>query len=569
MIFRNGSIITVCMMLALTIAAAPSIDVRLTTSDSEPLKEAAEGEPFIMTVTVHDARDIGVPEVTMPDECQWRQTGTSMYSRNGTQRVSYIYSVRLDHVGDYLLGPVSIVVDGTRLTSPQVPVFVEYPGVVANQKKKNKEKQELVFARLSLSKQEAYVQERIKAQLKFYRKQGSSIEFDQVVEPDHAHPGGYQVCNRTEPRVGREQVNGSWYDYLEWTWDIYPERAGDLIIPAYKIDYIARVDDGISLFGFSFGAQRLVRQSTYSNAVTITAQGLPKGIDPDVVGVVYDVSLKAHPTLLHEGEATTLTFSITTDADIERSRLSVKGIPEGFKSYPSKKQTRYDGKGNQVHDIEYVLQAKQQGEWEIPSQSCSYFDTRNGTHHTRWTAAVPLTVMPGAIASKNTANQSLVESAQQKTQVAPFWDSTVDGRAHTMSISWTIIAMLVGLMLLVLLVNCGYAWAPRVTIAIPFFNRWFTEYRAQAQIKGVSSADQLYPALLRAYAIIVSKPVEQVSLHEIDQRMSRQTSEQEYRAWQEFASRITQARYAQRQRSEDKLLCEESRRWITKISRLQ
>lgn len=565
--FRNGSIIAWVLCWTSLIGAAPSLDISLSTIDSKPLLMASQGQPFIMTVTVHDARDIGVPQLTMPKGCQWRQTGTSMYSRNGMQRVSYIYSVRLDEVGDYTLGPVTIVVDGKRLTSPEVPVFVEYPGVVANQeKKKNNEKEEPAFARLTLSKNEAYVQERVKALLRFYRKQGSSIEFDQVVEPDHAHPGGYQIHNRAEPRVGREQIDGSWYDYLEWTWDIYPERAGTLMIPAYKIDYTTRVDEGIRLLGFSFGPQRLVRKSTYSNAVTLVAQELPRGIDPDIIGIVYDVGLKVHPAVLHEGEATTLTFSITTDADIDRARVSIQGIPDGFKSYPSKKQTHYDAQGNQVHDIEYVLQAKRQGEWEIPAQSCCYFDTRTGKVHTRWTAAAPLSVLPTTSVRTNTQESELnIETHQQ---LAPFWDTTRDGKRLKLTIPWWIVAWVVALMLLALMSMSGYSLATSITISVPFITRWYRRSKACALINNLSKADELYPAMLRAYALLVNRPAKQVSLNEIDQRISTRMTQQEYRDWQEFVQRMSQARYGKHQPTQEQQLLNDSHRWIDMISRI-
>jgi len=540
-----------------------SLDAR--TMQGEKLHKAGVGQPFNLEVTIEGAGngDFSTPEIASPLGPLHR-TGFKMVSVNGASRVTYTFTARVDKPGTYTFGPARVKSGSAVFESEPIEIVVSEQAVAhkqPQQRSHQKNDDELALARLFLSSNKAVVGEKIYATLRFYRLD-PSIEFHAVVEPEQEKDQGYLIKNRQDARVGREKVNGIEADYIQWQWEIYPNKTGEIVVPAYRIDYSMR-PERYDFFSTLFGAR--VAKTIYSNAATLAVDPLPphKG-RVDGIGHCDKIYATLEPAVMHEGEGATLTITLEGDVDVEQFPL--QRIPDALKVYESKKYSV----GNK-QSFEYIVQAKKAGEIEIPSQSFTYFDVEEHTYSQLRTNALPVTILKSE--NKQTANdEDLVIPHEQEhvndesTEIKGITRYFHGMPGHTTHIPLWLFIVLVLLPLLLILWRWMVKNSALIDTFFPRLRRWRSIRTARANLARAQAKNdyaQLYSLFIPLFAALLKQEPSAVTGAAIEHWFEQHATREELIEWEHFFIALNQARFFTAASSSDSLLFDEAEKWIS------
>lgn len=373
--------------LPLSLSCTPSLTLKTTTIDNIPLVQAGAGQPFLLHVAVANAQNTAQYPLIKgvdPLRVQLRQSGFQMNMVNGTTSVTYHYRVRIDDPGNYTLGPAQIAESGGIIESEPVTVQVGAEQKT-NQAQKNTAASS-TFMRLACDKISATVGQKIHCSLTFYTAD-PAVTLQTLIEPDQTT--AYQIQNKQGPHTGTQTINGTQHRLAQWQWDLYPEKDGTCIIPAYGADFSTQTQN--QMFSFFFGRNDTKR--VYSNPITLTVAALPPSQEkPQLIGIVQEFTAKIEPTSARTGQGMVLTLTLTGDADFEHMAGPELQLPQELKWYESKKHTvpSKTDPATQVHTMEYIVQALQPGTHTIPAQTLFYFDTQEKKYRSKKT--LPLSI---------------------------------------------------------------------------------------------------------------------------------------------------------------------------------
>ncbi len=210
-------------------------------------------------------------------------------------------------------------------------------------------------------------------------------------------------------------IDGVEYDYHEWTWELYPQQEGTCLIPAYSADYIMpnKKNDLFSMFTAVFPTVN-EQKRVYSNGLSLSVKKLPPTkIPAQAVGTFQGFKARLESHAIKQGEGTVLMLELEGDADLEHIKsIQLLGVPQGLRWYESKQHIVPTQSSNQKKLFEYIIQATQAGDWEIPSQSFVYFDTNKRAYRTLKTSPVALHVVALSPAKENQTQKEPTQPVQ-------------------------------------------------------------------------------------------------------------------------------------------------------------
>lgn len=571
MILRNGNIIYL-LLFSFVFSWGQEINLAVRSTQGDFLKQITQGEPFVVEATVEsDLNDFVKPELKMPNECQSRQTGIKMMSNRGRSITTYIYTARIDKRGTYTIGPAKINQYGTAIQSNECVLAVADTTVLETGKKSgtvpvHKKKQssaDQVLARLSLNKDSAVVGEKLKAHLRFY-KIDPTIDLQSIIEPNY-QAQGWQIKNRTGPVQSQEEVDGTLYDYLEWQWELYPTKTGELTLPAYRIDYTVR-SEREDIFSFILGTR--ISKTLYSNAVTVAINSLPPhSKQVNAIGSFHSFTATIHPSMVHEGEGMTMLIQLQGDTDIETLHFELSDLPDSVKSYPSQKYTK-DGS---IYCIEYILQARKHGEYEVPAQSFTYFDVDKRKYVTLHTNAIPFTVIASAVnqSSKKDEIKTSSDQVYNEDGLRPI-NRDIWYPIHERIISWLLYIYLILVPLLfLLLVTCVRGLFNYLKTKIAF-RQWLSCIRAKKllnEAKKNQDITQLHTIFMQFFSETLDN--KNLDEHEISSWIHNKISSERMQQWRTFFCAIEQVRYCNTEAMDTKELFNQAYQWLAIINNKQ
>jgi len=381
----------------------------LSSSDGMPLKRAGVGQPFTLKfVATYEDGQSQEPVLEGASGLVVQRTGFQMSTMNRVSRATYTYSVRAKKQGIYTIGPVRYVQGGKEHTSNTVTVRVGADQEIDTHAVNSAHKH--AFARLTVSKPRAYVGEKITYNIRFYY-QDPSTEVDHMVRPAM---DAFNISDQRAAHAGREKINDDVYRYIEWSWDLYPSQVGEHSIDAHRLDFtqMRNDDDRFSRLSMFLGP-RADHKRVYTNSAMIQVEPLPPH-DGHVVGIGSFKNFRAtiEPALSKEGEAMVLTLALEGDANFDAITIpALQNMPEVFRSYPSKQYQRTAVSGATEKVFEFIVQGMKAGNWEIPSQECSFFDVGTGHYKRLHTSPLSVTVLPSSHAHKSATVSHDVDTA--------------------------------------------------------------------------------------------------------------------------------------------------------------
>jgi hypothetical protein len=371
------------------------ITLKLTDMQGNELQEASAGEPFLMVVSVEDSDQADEPNVKGLQDFYVKRISQRLMNVNGKRSADYSYHVRVDKAGTYTIGPAFY--SDTEEKSKTVRIKVQPTGapkqqIKSNQKEKKDARSEPVLFRLYVDKENVYVGQKVKALLRFYFPEDETITVEQVTVEDPTH---IDMTKKEGPKKGAQEIENRRYTFYEWEWDMFPQQAGQIVIPAYSLDFAKHLPMDKHLSGWaSLLGPRYERKRIYSNAITLTVNELPptdKQVDAVGHFTHYRAALNSAVAKQYEG----IVLSLTVDGvgHMEKLQLPDLIMPDGLKWYASKQYVD-DLPIGKRKTFEFIVQGLQEGDFEIPEQLFTFFDVETSSYKQLQTAPLFVTVLP-------------------------------------------------------------------------------------------------------------------------------------------------------------------------------
>lgn len=421
--------IYILFLLMLGINMHAYITLEVTSFDGRAIKEVSAGEPFILKISTDEVDSVHEIQVKGLQGVAAQKTGLSLITINGKKTAQVTYQVYVEKPGSYTFGPASIPNGISQSGSVALNVHAERIMHAAGTRK-DAEKSN-VLLRLSVDTNTAVVGQKINTVLRVYFPEGDDISIDQIISND---PATIDTTEKVGPKKGEENIAGKNYVSLEWEWEMYPKEAGELVVPAYFVDYAKAlpVQQGFGSLAMFFGP-RYERKRAYSNALSIQVRPLPESPRP-VSAVGSFVSYRAHikPPVAKKYEGMVLTLTVEGEGNmININEPELTGLPDAFKHYFSKSFISPGMFGRQK-TFEYIVQGMQEGEWEIPPQIFSFYDVESHSYKTLESSALFVTVLPGqaALTAPSASPTSTVHEVDTDT-TTPLMKSITDIVAPT------------------------------------------------------------------------------------------------------------------------------------------
>lgn len=363
--------------------------------DGKELEHAILGQPFLVHVTLSPASNTHLqPELAYDPSLHVRQAGFQMQSINGASQITYNYRAYAEKEGTYSIGPARLQTQQQSLVSNTLKVKVITEPLASNIK--NKREAPKAFLRLSSDKKHVFVGEKVRCFLRFYNLH-NKVQLRHIGEPEPSQCEYFTIQKKQGPETGTEVIDGIEYDFKEWSWELYPKNPGSCLIPAYYADYNlpSRKDDFFSLFSSVLNGVS-EQKRVYSNGVALQVKPLPTTqVTNQAVGTFESYTASIDTRALKQGEGAVLTLSLIGDADFDQiDQPGLLQMPPELKWYESKQSLVPLASGMQKKNFEYIVQGTKPGDWVIPSQQFTYFDTKLKRYKTVQTTAIQVHVIP-------------------------------------------------------------------------------------------------------------------------------------------------------------------------------
>lgn len=555
------------------------VELKVKSLEGAPLQMAGVGVPFLVEVTARGRDASQKPKIAGLDKFQVQTAGIRVYSINGDASTTYTYKVRVDSPGSFVIGPAVLSIDGTQSQSKAVSIMVGNKQVIdqAYAKKVRADTND-AFIELSVDKNQVFVGERFTCSLTFLGKKGT-VKLEALEEPKIPE---CTIGTKTGPLTGPRTINGVHYESITWTWQLFPKAAGTIVIPASGANYQVEQEANDSLSFFSpFFKFRAERKRTYSNAATIKVEPLPETkAHVDATGIFKSFDSKINPSVAQQGEGMVLLLELEGDGDLTQIKtLQLQGMPSALKWYDSKQYVRdtLGVHGLPVKCFEYIVQGLEQGSWEIPPQTFTYFDVSTRQYATLKTVACPVKIKLNpatkkTLSSEQTTNQILSKEPDKTDDVLPLntWGALRPSHQRT-PMPWWLFFVLALLPLLKIALDIMRLF---IRHRADYFKQQFAFKYARKKIQLAAregASQRVHIIFIELFADRLKCAPSIVSQEVIEQALStRGFSESEMRSWQDFYMHMHEKAFfaLSRDRSEKDSLFNEAADWVKKLEKV-
>ncbi len=331
----------------------------------------------------------------------------SMVNGRTSQTMTYRYRLVPQTSGEFTIGPFQLQAGGTTMDVQPVDIevlSVSQQTTTRPADDKGQTIDELVFARISASKETIYNQEQFYLFIDLYVR---GVNIDRRISLNNMPTTGLSVDTFQEMSATREQVNGNVYDVRHFrarataltagSFTFKPQLQVQIIVPR---DQPQRQRD--NFFGFEMFDQMFNRYETHplsieAEPMTIAVSALPDDGKPDSFsGAVgrFNLNVEASPLELKAGEPITITMDIAGEGSIDSVAKPSLALGDDFKSYEAKMIERnYDASRGVGHKVfEQVIIPRSTNIVEIPPVVFSYFNPEKEQYVSVSRGPYPLTV---------------------------------------------------------------------------------------------------------------------------------------------------------------------------------
>ncbi len=525
-------------LLVFHASAWAEITLRMVNEEGAALEEVQAGRPFTIQAVVTNSNVQQAPTIEGLGQFTVRNQGWSYQIMNARTTIKHNYTVVADQPGAYTIGPAALSQNGVLQESDTLTISVGEQERTVDEV----DQEAPTLLRLHLDKQRVVKGERIVARLRFYYTDPSQTLRNLVEQEGDA----FRRKKARGPKHGQEMVNDIPYRYVEFDWDMYPLKTGDLVVPAFGAEYeVERERDNLwgglgRFFGNRFDVKRI-----YSNAVSISVDDVPANEQLQGVGTFNSFTISAKPSVVKQGEGMVITVAVSGNADPEMVTINeLQSIPPELRAYESQQLIDEPKQADEhmTKRYEYIIQGLQTGSWQIPAQQFHYFDTASRSFKTLTSAPLSVTIMPGAPRKQAEAPPGSGEG-QIITRVT-ITDDYWRPEYRFPIVPWWLFLLLVAFPFLLWIVKKGRS---SMQVRMQQTYRARRSYNAfslaQAQLKKLNAKGKpelLYALFVELFANRWQLPISTLSQELIEQRLKAiGLSNDQQERWQQFFAQIT------------------------------
>lgn len=405
---KTGSILLAWLLLSKTLLLA-----QVSLNVSVDKRKVALGDSIRLSIEISGGGNISSPH--LPD-----LTAFSAYSSGRSQSYSFVngrksssithnYLLNPKNVGQFTIGPVSVVADGKTYQSQPIGIEVVPPSSSAPAPPAARGTTPApkdtpgAFVRMVLNKKRAYVNEEVVLSFRFYYR------VQLLSSPGYNPPKmtGFLFEDLPPPRNFTEVVNGLNYHVGEVNTALFPTAAGKMAIPPAELrirvlDPRARDPFGDDFFS-QFFQSRMGREITLrTDPVVLQVSSLPReGKPKDFSGGVGDFKISAGVDKKEGkvGDPITLTVSLKGEGNIKSLGDPLFPDFKGFRKYDTASSLNIDksrGKVEGSKDYKIILVPQLSGIQKIDPIQFNFFHLPSRKYKTITTRSFSLDVKPGA-----------------------------------------------------------------------------------------------------------------------------------------------------------------------------
>lgn len=260
------------------------------------------------------------------------------------------------------------------------------------------------FVHLEVSKEEVFEGEQITANWYLYAR-NPIVSLDRVKFPDLK--GFWKEIIQEIPQLNftPELVNGQMYQKaLLASHALFPIKAGQAVIDDFKIKAKTRSNSV-----FNGGVTESTRAS---KRLVIKVLPLPLDSRPaSFSGAVgqFQIQTNLDGLSFPAGQPFTLRLRFEGQGNAKLIELPPITWPDGFEIFDTKSDARFSVDGTSYKEFEILVIPKNEGNFEIPRITFSYFDPNLQTYDSKTTEAIPIEI------TKAQPNQSNTRSKKEST----------------------------------------------------------------------------------------------------------------------------------------------------------
>lgn len=381
--------------------------------------EIYEGEQFRISFTVNaDGKKFRMDDPTGlavlygPSQSSSQRISIINGNRTSEQHTTFTYVLLAEKAGEYEIPPASVVVGSATYKTNSKKITV-----LSGSSRQNTSKaadnsstgstgvsEKDIFVVATASKTNIYEQEGTLVTFKIYSL--LDFKFEDVKFPDFKGFIAQDIPAAQVQQLKAEEYKGKVYRTIEIKQVyLFPQRAGQLIIPSGSFDLVVSVPvraqfDEESFFDSFFSSYQNVRKTIKSKPINIQVNPLPSPKPEGFDGAVghYTLSAECPQPVIKANESLQIKLSLKGEGNLKLAQIPTPSFPEGFEVYDPKEEENIDVSLNGVKGVktkEFFAVPRHSGDFIVPEINFAYFDPTSATYKSMKIEAIKLHVDKG------------------------------------------------------------------------------------------------------------------------------------------------------------------------------
>lgn len=294
------------------------------------------------------------------------------------------------------------------------------------------------FVRVVFSKSNLYEQEGVIATTKLYRPNDRKFSLQLEAVPSMPVYEGFlseELQADGQPQL--ENYNGKNYVTYELARVLlFPQKAGTLKVTSGT--YTLLIQEQVGVVRMHMFATPRYEEYSYTTPLAtgvLNVKELPKPVPADFCGAVGNYSLKAslEPDQLRTNESATYTLEFKGTGNVKYLTMPTVNFPPTFDRYTPRSDVKASISGQTFtgsYTAEFPIVPQEQGTFEIPAQTFSYFNLSTKSYETLSTQAFTCNVARGSTVATNVEQKTIDTEMQDIVHIHALGPSTGGDFSH-------------------------------------------------------------------------------------------------------------------------------------------
>jgi len=375
-----------CVSFFVTLDAADRLELRVVTRTNDTaVTTMALGVPYTLELKVEGMHDLHNCTIAGLENFHSEFFGASQISWMANSSIVHSYVIRADTVGDFTLGPATLVTKtGTVLSSNVLSLKVE------------QQQQSDVIVELLLNQKSVVVGQKATGKLCIHTCVNSQLINLQTPSMDQELGTFAQLPDHVQTT---RTIEGKNYNSYEIPITVLFKKPGRFSLP--KVGALCRVQNQKKQHSFPFGFSMYGAQDIWfysAQPVVLEVEALPPLSSTNHflgIGLFDSVALMCKQKSATQGEGIVVLLDIIGREGVDDLQPPPLDLPDGLKYYESKSTFEKLSNGSYKKSCEYIIQATRDHTFEVNPQRYSYFDTASRTYKHLTTNSFKLEITGG------------------------------------------------------------------------------------------------------------------------------------------------------------------------------